>query len=159
MRNLVPKILYMYILTLTSRVVGIHHCTPSSWMCGYFCWSSKRGIHQTFTHYPSTSLPGEFYSCMTYDTGMPIVLLMIRPEPLPLYWLQISSMGLFFSWAHIIFLFIFKFLEPPQPGLVYCKRYPLYSGGWIWPDRYIPQNASIFFRRIDIVGRGGCNCL
>jgi hypothetical protein len=49
-------------LTVASRVFGIHHCTPSSWMWGYFCWSSERGIHQTFTHYPSTSLPGEFYS-------------------------------------------------------------------------------------------------
>ena len=56
--------LYLTVTVTSSRVFGIHHCTPSSWMCGSFCWSSERGIHQTFTHYPSTSLQGEFY-----DTG------------------------------------------------------------------------------------------
>ena len=31
---------YLY-LTVTSRVFGIHHCTPSSWLRGSFCWSSE----------------------------------------------------------------------------------------------------------------------
>ena len=48
-------------LTVTSRVFGIYHCTIGSWICGSFCCSSKRGIHRTFTNYPSTSLPGKFY--------------------------------------------------------------------------------------------------
>ena len=64
-----PKIVYICILlTAASRVFGIHHCTPSSWVCCYFCWSSERGIYQTITHYPSTSLPGEFYTGSLYMT-------------------------------------------------------------------------------------------
>ena len=49
-------------LTVISRVFSIHHFTLSSWICGSFCWSSKWGIHQTLTNYPSTSLLGKFYS-------------------------------------------------------------------------------------------------